>query len=100
MKDVHWKLSPLNHNFTLHCPSADGAPYRVRRTRGKGPPKEKVPMKQAPKEQEEEKEEENSQDSKFNPDKLPDTADILEKLHKNRWMKEMDLYISYICCFS
>ena len=57
-------------------------------------------MKQAPKEQEEEEEEENSQDSKFNPDKLPDTADILEKLHKNRWRKEMDLYLSYICCFS
>ena len=57
-------------------------------------------MKQAPKEQEEEEEEENSQDSKFNPDKLLDTADILEKLHKNRWRKEMDLYISYICCFS
>ena len=41
-------------------------------------------MKQAPKEQEEEEEVENSQESEFNPNEFLDTADILEKLHKNR----------------
>ena len=111
MKDVHWKLlssTPafyicvlqkilelvtLQYQTTISPSTApqltehhtEFAGPGPRGTSGaRGPPKEKAPKKQAPKDQEEEEEEENSQDSEFNPDELLDTANILDKLHKNR----------------